>query len=359
MKRLILTIVAVVAIALQAAAAKIDSMEFRSARDFRIVGKGFTDTESFYDRLPASVKEGCREELWTLSTNSAGMAVRFRSNSKSIAVKWTVRQQMNMGHMTTVGIRGVDLYRLTDEGWRHVCSGRPSTKSKENSGVLIENMDGQFAEYMLYLPLYDGVSDVQIGVDRGAEIGQPFNPSPRADRSVVFYGTSITQGGCANRAGMCYSSILSRDMDFEAFNLGFSGNARCDIYIAEALARLNPTVYFLDFVPNCTAKMIEESAIKFIEVIRKAHPTTPIIMLDSYKFPPSQFNLKQRRQLEEKTVEMKKVAEHFKRDKNFYFYEGESYNDDECSVDGAHLTDLGFKAMADHYKKLLKKHIRK
>jgi hypothetical protein len=82
-------------------------------------------------------------------------------------------------------------------------------------------------------------------------------------------------------------------------------------------------------------------------------------MLDSYKFPPSQFNLEQRSQLEAKTVEMKKVADHFKRDKNFYFYEGASYNDDECSVDGAHLTDLGFKAMADHYKKLLKKHIRK
>ncbi len=359
MKRLILTALAVVAIALQAAAAKIDSLEFRSARDFRIVGKGFTDTESFYDRLPASVKEGCREELWTLSTNSAGIAIRFRTNSTTIGVKWTVRQQMNMGHMTTVGIRGVDLYRLTDDGWRHVNSGRPSAKSKENSGVLISNMASEYAEYMLYLPLYDGVSDVQIGVDRGAVIEQPAVATPRADRSVVFYGTSITQGGCANRAGMCYSSILSRDMDFEAINLGFSGNARCDLYIAEAMARLNPTAYFLDFVPNCTAKMIEERAIEFIEVIRKAHPTTPIIMIDSYKFPPSQFNLEQRSQLEAKTVEMRKVAEHFKRDKNFYFYEGASYNDDECSVDGAHLTDLGFKAMADHYKKLLKKHIRK
>ncbi len=359
MKRLIITLVAIVVATLQVVAAKIDSMEFHSARDYRIVGKGFTDTESFYDRLPASVKEGCREELWTLSTNSAGMAVRFRTNSKSIAAKWTVRQQMNMGHMTTIGIRGIDLYRLTDKGWQHVNSGRPSTKSKENSSVLIEHMNGEMAEYMLYLPLYDGVSDVQIGIDSGADIAQPIDPSPRADRSVVFYGTSITQGGCANRPGMCYSSILSREMDFEAFNLGFSGNARCDLYIAEALARLNPTVYFLDFVPNCTAEIIAEKAVAFIEILRKAHPTTPIIMLDSYKFPPSQFNLDQRSLLEGKTVEMKKVAEHFKRDKNFYFYEGASYNDGECSVDGAHLTDLGFKAMADHYQKLLKKHIRK
>ncbi len=359
MKRLILTLVAVVAIALQVVAAKIDSMEFHAARDLRIVGKGFTDTESFYDRLPASVKEGCREELWTLSTNSAGMAVRFRTNSTSIAVKWTVRQQMNMGHMTTIGIRGVDLYRLTSEGWRHVNSGRPSTKSKENSSVLIENMASEYAEYMLYLPLYDGVSDVQIGVDSGAEIAQPIDPSPRADRTVVFYGSSIMQGGCANRPGMCSTSIISRDMDFEAINLGFSGNARCDLYIAEAMARLNPTVFFLDFVPNCTADMIKERAVKFIEIIRKAHPTTPIIMIDSYKFPTLQWDSKQRIQWEAKTAEVRKVAEHFKRDKNFYFYEGESYNDDECSVDGAHLTDLGFKAMADHYQKLLKKHIRK
>lgn len=359
MKRLILTMVAVVAIALQAAAAKIDSLEFYSARDYRIVGKGFTDTESFFDRLPASFKEGCREELWTLSTNTAGMAVRFCTNSKSIAVKWTVRQQMNMGHMTSIGIRGVDLYRLTDRGWQHVNSGFPSSKNKENSDMLIENMDGQVAEYMLYLPLYDGVSDIQIGIDRDAEIGQPLNPSPRADRSVVFYGSSIMQGGCANRPGMCSTSILSRDMDFEAFNLGFSGNARCDLYIAEAMALMNPTVYFLDFVPNCTADMIKERAVKFIEIIRKAHPTTPIIMIDSYKFPTLQWDSEQRAQWDAKTAEIRKVAEHFKRDKNFYYYEGESYNNGECSVDGAHLTDLGFQAMADHYKKLLKKHLRK
>lgn len=359
MKRLILTIVAVAAIALQAAAAKIDSLEFRSARDFRIVGKGFTDTESFYDRLPASVKEVCREELWTLSTNSAGMAIRFRTNSTAIGVKWTVRQQMNMGHMTTVGIRGVDLYRLTDKGWSHVNSGRPSTKSKENSGVLIENMVPEYAEYMLYLPLYDGVSDVQIGVDRTAVIEQPVDPSPRADRTVVFYGTSVTQGGCANRAGMCYTSILSRDMDFEAINLGFSGNGRCDLYVAEAMARLNPTVYFLDFVANCTVKQLQENAVKFIEIIRKAHPTTPIILADCYKFPTLQYNVEQRRQFDAKTAELMKICEHFKHDKNFYFVEGESYNDGECSVDGAHLTDLGFKAMADHFKKPLKKHIRK
>lgn len=359
MKRLILTLVALVAVALQVAAAKIDSLEFHSARDYRIVGKGFTDTESFYDRLPASFKEGCREELWTLSTNSAGMAVRFRTNSKAIGVKWTVRQQMNMGHMTTIGIRGVDLYRLTEEGWRHVNSGRPSTKNKENSSVLIDNMSGEMAEYMLYLPLYDGVSDVQIGVDNGAEIAQPIDPSPRADRSVVFYGSSIMQGGCANRPGMCCTSIISREMDFDAINLGFSGNARCDLYIAEAMALLNPTVYFLDFVPNCTADMIKERAVEFIEIIRKAHPTTPIIMIDSYKFPTLQWDLEQCRQWEAKTAEIEKVAEHFKRDKNFYYYEGVSYNDGECSVDGAHLTDLGFQAMADHYIKLLKKHIRK
>lgn len=357
MKKLLLSAISIAAMTLSAGAADPDSLVYRPASSLRIVGKGFEDTESFYDRLPASAREGCREELWTLSTNSAGIAVRFRTASTAIAVKWTLRQNFHMNHMTGVGIRGVDLYRLTDKGWRFAGVGRPSSGSECRS-MIIENMAPEQAEYMLYLPLYDGVSDVQIGIDPDASLDMPQAPSPRADRTVVFYGTSITQGGCANRAGMCYTSILSRQLDFEAINLGFSGNARLDSNIAELMASLDPTVYFLDFVPNCTAEMIAERAVAFIETIRRAHPDTPIIMADSYDFPPSQFDLEQRRQLDAKTVEMRKVCEHFSTDRNFVFIEGASYCDDECSVDGAHLTDMGFKAMADHYAQYLEKYLR-
>lgn len=357
MKRLLLTLLAAV-LTLSAGATNLDSLIYSSASSLRIVGKGFTDTESLYDRLPASAREGCREELWSLSTNSAGIAIRFRTASTAIAVKWTLRQNFHMNHMTGVGIRGVDLYRLTDKGWRFVGVGRPAS-GKECRSLVIDNMDPEPAEYMLYLPLYDGVSDLQIGIDPDASLDAPQEPSPRADRTVVFYGTSITQGGCATRAGMCYSSILSRQLDFEAINLGFSGNARLDRNIAELMASLDPTVYFLDFVPNCTADMIAERAVEFIEIIRRAHPDTPIIMADSYDFPPSQFNLKQRRQLDAKTVEMRKVCDHFRGDRNFIFIEGVSYCNNDCSVDGAHLTDMGFAAMADHYAKYLKKYLRR
>lgn len=335
-----------------------DSLRYVSARTFRIVGKAFSQTESFYDRLPAVVKDSCREELWTLSTNSAGMAIRFRTNSTAIAAKWTLRQNMHMNHMTGVGIRGVDLYRLTDDGWHFVGVGKPAA-DKECSAVIIENMAPEEAEYMLYLPLYDGVSDVEIGVDAGASIEMPKVDSPRAGITVVFYGTSITQGGCANRPGMCYTSIISRMLDIEAINLGFSGNGRLDLYIAEQMATLDPTLYFLDFVPNCTAEMIDDRAVKFIEILREAHPDTPIIMADSYDFPPSMFDLAQRDALDAKTKAMKRVCEHFKNDPNFIFVEGVRYCNDECSVDGVHLTDMGFQAMSEHYARYIEKAIRK
>lgn len=166
-----------------------------------------------------------------------------------------------MPHMADVGDSGLDLYidregRLEIRGQRFRMGGRD--KEVKNK-TMVSNMEPSMREYMLYLSLYNGISSLEIGVDEGAVIEAPSIDSPRSDRPIVMYGTSILRGGCASRPGMAFTAILGRMLDREIINLGFSGNAWLDYEIAEYITRAqNPALIVLDYVPNSTAEMIDE-----------------------------------------------------------------------------------------------------
>ena len=146
------------------------------------------------------------------------IAVRFRSNSTSISAKWEVRNNMSMNHMTPTGIKGLDLYCLQDGKWIFAGSGRP--QGKVNKATIVSNMLPEEREYLLYLSLYDGVTSLSIGVDSLAEITQPAVDLPQREKPVVFYGTSILQGGCASRPGMAHTNILERWLNRECIKSG-------------------------------------------------------------------------------------------------------------------------------------------
>src|SRR5262249_5941177 len=135
-------------------------------------------------------------------------------------------------------------------------------------------------EYLLYLPLYNGVSSVEIGLPKGAKLekADPYGPGDR--KPIVFYGTSITQGGCASRPGMVHTAILQRRLAFPVINLGFSGNGRMEPEIATLFAELDPAVYVLDCLPNMSAAEVTERIDPFVTVLRKAHPDTPILLVE-------------------------------------------------------------------------------
>src|SRR5690606_341652 len=131
-----------------------------------------------------------------------------------------------MNHMTETGSKGFDLYGLKENQWVFVNSARPQVNSLTNEAVIIANMDTTMKEFMLYFPLYDGVVDLQVGIDSLAVIAPPSVGLPMATKPVVCYGTSIQQGGCASRPGMAHLNMLSRWFNREFVNLGFSGNAK-------------------------------------------------------------------------------------------------------------------------------------
>ena len=259
------------------------------AEAFPLYGKASAATASRYVRLPASYETVSRKEVWKLGQCPSGMFVRFRTNSRNIYARWKSSDMTEFNHMSPCGVRGLDLYALKDGEWRFVRSGRPQGQVTDTA--IVKNMSPEYREYMLYLSLYDGISSLEIGVDHDAELTLPQVDRPSRKKPVVMYGTSILQGGCVTRPGMAHTNMISRCLDREVINLGFSGNAFLDYEIAELMASVeDPGCFVLDYVPNASAKCIEECAEKFFRILRDAHPDVPVILVEAPQYAHMPFD---------------------------------------------------------------------
>lgn len=323
-------------------------------RDFEIMGKGWKQDSLTFNRLPAKAEGVVREPVWNLSTNTAGLYVRFTSNATSLKARWKLtNENLSMNHFAATGVSGLDLYvKLEDGSWHWIGVGRP--EAMETTSTLVGVMDEGTREYMLYLPLYNGIHSVQIGIEekffiQGVESG-PGKP-------IVVYGTSIIQGGCASRPGMCSTAILGRRLGREVLNLGFSGNGRMEPEVAHLLAELDPLVYFLDCLPNMGAEDVKERVEPFVAILREAHPDTPIVLAEGVTYNDA-FLVERRRLRNSDCRKALRIAyENLLADgyRNLYYQiaEGQLGLDGEGTVDGTHATDLGFYRQANTYQLLL------
>jgi len=323
---------------------------FYDASAFQLLGKIPDATETRYERLPARLKGVSRQAVWDLGKNTAGLAVRFSSDSRQISVRWETLNDLNMNHMTPTGIKGLDLYCMENGVWTFANSARPAAKKSEVA--VISNMEKKEREWMLYLPLYDGIVSLEIGIDSTASIGQPKIDLPQRTKPIVAYGTSILQGGCASRPGMAHTNILSRMLNREVINLGFSGNALLDYEIAELMAECDASLYILDFVPNASVEQIKDKAEKFYRILREKHPGTPIVFIEDPIFPLSKYDLNMQNEVREKNKALRSVFEILKakKEKNIRLISsaGMIGTDSEATVDGIHFTDLGFMRYAEY-----------
>lgn len=331
----------------------VDELDYRSLDAMPVLGSLAPDATAKYSRLPDSLQGRVRDELWKLGLNSAGLAVRFRSDSPRLAARWHSRNKFNMNHMTATGIRGLDLYVLQpDSSWTTVSSARPSFNSHNSTSLLVSDMpSGVMREYMLYLSLYDGVDSLSIGVDSSAVVLPPAVDLPARGKPVVLYGTSILQGGCATRPGMAHTNMLTRMLQRETVNLGFSGNARLDPEIAELIAANDASVIVIDALPNCTADRLDESLDDFVAIIRRSHPTTPILLVESPIFPIARHSTEVAATLRDKNEHLKSIYQWLvdEGDENLYYYEADRIlpGCEEGTVDNYHFTDYGFSVFAE------------
>ena len=327
-------------------------LKYYNADQFPLLGKISDQTETRYERLPASIKNETRPPVWNLGKNTAGLAIRFNSNATSIGLKWELLQNNVMNHMTPTGIKGFDLYCLEGDDWEFVNSARPNTLDKNNQATIISNMVKKEREYLLFFPLYDGVVSLEIGIDSLSTISQPKKEIIKRDKPVICYGTSILQGGCASRAGMAHTNILMRRLNREFINLGFSGNGQLDYEIAEIMAEREAAMYILDFVPNASVEQMDEKMKNFYLIIRKKAPDTPIVFIEDPIFPSSRYDIRMRQEVEKKNNALHRVFNQLidEGEKNIRLISSKEMigDDGEATVDGIHFTDLGFLRYADY-----------
>ena len=336
-------------------------LDWHDLEEWGVEGRGWPATEMkrFYDRLPGRAEGVVRQDVWNLSRDSAGMLARFSTDSTDIHLDYTLfRDRLALPHMPATGVSGVDLYGEDSKGlWRWVAVMRP--QQRQVKGQLINELDGKERRYTIYLPLYNGVDSLRVGILKGAR----FSPiKPREEAPIVFYGTSIVHGACASRPGMPHPAILGRRFNRPVINLGFSGNGRMEKDVGTFLAELNPAVYVIDCLPNMNAEQVKERAAPLVVQLRQARPQTPIVLVEDRSFtnawirPSSLAHHRASRAALRETYE--KLS---KSGTNGLFYlEGEHLlgDDSEGSTDGSHPSDLGFMRQADLFEPVLRKALR-
>jgi hypothetical protein len=255
--------------------------------------------------------------------------------------------------MPATGVSGLDLYARDKDGkWRWVQVARPGTQ--EMKLRLADGLDAGEREYAIYLPLFNGVEFLHVGVTEGKKF---VGLKPRA-KPVVFYGTSITHGACASRPGMVHTAILGRRFDVPVVNLGFSGNGRMDQAVGEFLTRIDAAAFVIDCLPNMNAAAVTEKCVPLVKQLRAARPDTPIILVEDRRNTDAWLKTSLRQHHDANHAALKAAYEQLVKEgvKGLSYVPGDHlYGDDsDGATDGSHASDLGFHRQADIFEPFLK-----
>ena len=310
-----------------------------------IIGKNEQRKHSF-QRLPDIYKNSIRKEVWDLSENNAGVSIQLNTNCKNLKLKWKVKLDFKMNHMTDAGIKGLDIYEHADNQWKYLSTGLPNSNKNEH---LIEFNNVNKKTLCLYLPLYDSIVDLDIGIDDNSSLKFIKNDN----KPIVFYGTSITQGGCASRPGMAHTNIISRNTIYPCINLGFSGNGHLEAEIGNILSKIDAKCFIIDCLPNVNISQIKSNTIPLIQSIRGINKIyhRPIFFLEQPLIHDQYIDedVKEKNYvLASQIKECNKLGF-----KDIYLIDQKDClgSDHEATVDGVHYNDIGFQRFSDHILK--------
>lgn len=333
-------------------------------KPFEISGLAWFEKEGIYRRLPEKPDYKISESVNTLADCTAGVQLRFKTNSAILRIKGRLLNPSGrMPHMPSTGEGGFDCYIGNFGKMKYLTTTKFPVRSKNFEFTFFEFKERKKRDITLYFPLYNGVKEVFIGLEKNANLLPP-EPFKRKGR-IIVYGTSITQGGCASRPGMAYTNILSRKLGIEFINLGFSGSGKGEPEMAKIITQIeNPLCYVLDYEPNCMGlKYYRKTLPQFIKILRKKSKNIPILVISHIPVAAENFDSEvKKNQTDRKEFEMGLIKKLRKEgDKKLYFKDGyELLGKDfhECTVDGVHPNDLGFMRMANSltpvFKKILK-----
>ena len=280
----------------------------------------------------------------------------FRTNACEIKIKMTFSKLTPDIGISIYGCQSFYVFQGSKSGGRYLGHGFPASYDQlsfEKTFTKSPDME----DILIWLPRNEPVIDIQISVNDEAAV-QP--PTPyRYDKPVLYYGSSITECGCSTVLFNGYNCLLSRWLDVDFYNLGFSGSARGERAVAEYIAGVDMSVFVFDYDHNSpTPETLRATHEPFFKIIREKRPELPVIMMTRPCIEIDD-DVKARRDIVYQTyLNAKKEG-----DDNVWFIDGSTFYGDTdrdlCSVDTIHPNDLGFWRMANVIKPVLKEALEK
>lgn len=323
---------------------------FRDCREdpFRIYGLILPNEEDpHFMRLPQKLADQVNKQVKALASCTAGGRIRFRTDSATVALRVKMHNVYRGDHFPITGSAGLDLY--ADGIYRGTF--RPPFEITDGFESRVDLKEKKMREILIHMPLYSGVISLEIGVEPGSELlpGDEY----RYTNPVLYYGSSITQGACASRPGNCYQNMISRKLDCDHVNLGFSSGALAEEIMIDYMATLPMLVFVMDYDHNApTPEYLEETHYKMYRRFRDARPDVPIVMASMPKVTATDNSVRRRAVILD-TIARAKAAG----DENVYFVDGKEmmamFGDDGGLVDDCHPNDLGFLCMARAFGKVI------
>ena len=339
------------------------SMKYVDASSLTIIGKPLP-TQKAFSRVDTTQYKFSNKTIDNYANYSTGLAVLFETDSHVIRAKWTTGSGNSGANMAAIGQKGLDLYIQKDGQWVFAGVGSPKMKQApfnvHESTIVADMPDGK-KQCLLYLPLFDKVDVLEIGIEVNASIEAIENPFRH---NIIVHGSSITHGASASRPGMSYVARLARNTGFDCINLGFSGQCKLQKEYADYLAKLpDVDAFIFDTFSNPNAEEIYERFDEFVDIVRAAHPGVPMIFLQTERREVRNFSVvRENSEAAKQKAAEEKVTARMKIDKDIYFITSEDFLGSEhiATADGTHPTDLGFTYMLQtitpKVKKILKKY---
>ena len=329
-----------------------DDIKFYSANEsvFSLYGVFFEN--GMYRRLPEAVAKTVSEGVRSLHVCTAGGRLIFKTDSPYIAISAKMPLLCPSSNFSLDGCAGFDLYERNDDGQKYLGTYQPPMDIKDGFESLIDVKGGEIREYVINFPLYSAVGELYIGLSDKATVseGEPY----KAGKPIVYYGSSITQGGCACRPGNSYEAIISRRLNRDYINLGFSGNAKGEDEIANYIKDLPMSFFVYDYDYNApSAEHLAATHERMFKIIRKQNPDLPVLFLSRPRCRLSTAEI-ERLQIIKRTYQ--NALDNG--DRNVYFIAGNELFDDTfddlATVDNCHPNDLGFYLMAKKIEEVIK-----
>lgn len=327
-------------------------VKYYDVQDFQLKGQADQATGT-YQRLTGEDIEALPYRVQELSRNTAGIYLDFWTDSPIVNLRWEVDQYRSLKNMTPIAINGFDLYAENEGSWQY--AGVAVPQDKQSTANMLRHGDGKMRQYRLYFPLYTGLVHLEIGIDPGSRIWQQEETS--SPGRILIYGSSITQGASASRPGMAFPSLLSRMLDVEVLNFGFSGSGKMEVEVAQVLSQIPSDVIVLDCVPNPSPEEIAQRTIPFVKRLRQSQPSTPIVMVESVFREHAHWNTNLQQNVNLQNAAFKKAYQELLGQgiAGLYYVSSEGHigSDHEATIDGTHFSDLGHYRMAQKLAPIL------